>query len=291
MARAVLGIIGGSGIYDLPGLENVRDDAGRTETITTPRGQVATSYDATTGLLTGLTAPGGVALSFAYDGTVRVGETWTGPVSGAVTSTMTADRQLASRAINGQSVAYQRDDDGRITQAGALAFALDPALGLPTAATLGGVTSTWGYNGFGEVNAIGTAFNGGALYHVGYTRDNLGRIAQKVETIGGVTATYDYAYDLADRLREVRMNGAVVEAYTYDDNGNRLTATTVGGSVNASYDTRDRLIAQGGTTYTYLANAASCGRRASAARRPPTPTIRAAACCRIRCRTGGRSSM
>ncbi len=232
----------------------VRDDAGRTETITTPRGQVATSYDATTGLLTGLTAPGGVALSFAYDGTVRVGETWTGPVSGAVTSTMTADRQLASRAINGQSVAYQRDDDGRITQAGALAFALDPALGLPTAATLGGVTSTWGYNGFGEVNAIGTAFNGGALYHVGYTRDNLGRIAQKVETIGGVTATYDYAYDLADRLREVRMNGAVVEAYTYDDNGNRLTATTVGGSVNASYDTRDRLIAQGGTTYTYLAN-------------------------------------
>src|SRR6202521_3914631 len=27
MARAVLGIIGGSGIYDLPGLENVRDEA------------------------------------------------------------------------------------------------------------------------------------------------------------------------------------------------------------------------------------------------------------------------
>src|ERR1700753_2563019 len=27
MAKAVLGIIGGSGIYDLPGLENVRDEA------------------------------------------------------------------------------------------------------------------------------------------------------------------------------------------------------------------------------------------------------------------------
>ena len=34
MTRSVLGIIGGSGIYDLPGLENVRD-----ETVTTPWGE------------------------------------------------------------------------------------------------------------------------------------------------------------------------------------------------------------------------------------------------------------
>ena len=27
MAKAVLGIIGGSGIYDLPGLENAREEA------------------------------------------------------------------------------------------------------------------------------------------------------------------------------------------------------------------------------------------------------------------------
>src|SRR5690349_22805525 len=47
MARAVLGIIGGSGIYDLPGLEDVRE-----ETITSPWGEPSAAL--TRGVVAGL---------------------------------------------------------------------------------------------------------------------------------------------------------------------------------------------------------------------------------------------
>jgi RHS repeat-associated protein len=230
------------------------DDAGRPSVITLPRGQIVATYDPATGILTGITAPGGVALAFGHNGHILTDETWSGPVAGSVSATLDNDLWLTSRAINGNAVAYERDDDGIVTQAGALALTPDPATGLPSAATLGNVASTWGYNGFAEVTAIRAAFNNSTLYQVGYTRDQLGRVSQRVETIGGVSATYDFAYDVLGRLLEVRMNNAVVEAYTYDDNGNRLTATTVAGGVTATYDDRDRLIQQGGTTYGYTAS-------------------------------------
>jgi RHS repeat-associated protein len=231
-----------------------RDGAGRTGVIGLPRGQVVATYDTATGVLKTLTAPGGVALTFGYDGSVQTGETWAGPVAGSVADTRDDDLWLTSRAINGQAVAYERDGDGMVKKAGALILTPDPATGLPSAATLGGVGSAWGYNGFGEVRDIRATFNNSTLYQVVYTRDQLGRVTQRLETIGGVTATYNFDYDPIGRLLEVRMNNIVVEAYTYDDNGNRQTATTVGGAVTANYDDRDRLVQQGGTTYGYTAN-------------------------------------
>ena len=47
MTRAVLGIIGGSGIYDLPGLEDVRE-----ETIRSPWGEPSAAL--TRGVIAGL---------------------------------------------------------------------------------------------------------------------------------------------------------------------------------------------------------------------------------------------
>jgi YD repeat-containing protein len=42
-----------------------------------------------------------------------------------------------------------------------------------------------------------------------YPRDALGRITEKVETLGGATTTHAYIYDLAGRLAEVRQDGVV----------------------------------------------------------------------------------
>ena len=86
------------------------------------------------------------------------------------------------------------------------------------------------------------------------TRDALGRIMTKLETIAGVTTTYDYAYDIAGRLTEVKENGAVVSSYTYDTNGNRLSHATPLDTFTGAYDAQDRLISYGANSYAYTAN-------------------------------------
>jgi RHS repeat-associated protein len=92
---------------------------------------------------------------------------------------------------------------------------------------------------------------GGELYDVSYTRDKLGRITEKVETIEGVTTTYGYGYDLAGRLERVSEGGVEVARYQYDSNDNR---THVDGSEVATYDEQDRLLTYGDAAYSYTAN-------------------------------------
>lgn len=57
-----------------------------------------------------------------------------------------------------------------------------------------------------------------ATYCIDSERDKLGR---KIETVEGVTTTYDYTYDLAGRLDVVFENDVRVRDYDYDSNGNR----------------------------------------------------------------------
>jgi RHS repeat-associated protein len=90
---------------------------------------------------------------------------------------------------------------------------------------------------------------------VQYTRDSLGRITQKVETIGGVTTTTVYGYDQAGRLTDVTVDGTLAAHYEYDGNGNRLSVTRPGiGMVSGTYDAQDRIVTYGALTYSYTAN-------------------------------------
>ena len=119
--------------------------------------------------------------------------------------------------------------------------------GLLTSTPLGNLTTQRTHNKT-------TTLNGSTRYRTEYSRDKLGRITQKVVTLDGITTTLDYRYDTAGRLVEVKQDGTVVEAYTYDSNSNRLTAETENGSVSGSYDNQDRLVQYGTTTYDYTAN-------------------------------------
>ena len=65
------------------------------------------------------------------------------------------------------------------------------------------------------------------MYQTTLTRDVNGRITQAVETVGGTSVTFNYTYDAAGRLTEVRRNNSVIGSYTYDGNGNRLSANGV----------------------------------------------------------------
>ena len=228
------------------------DNAGRLNAVSTDRGQFGYTYDPTTANLVVMSAPDGITLAYTYDGGLLTGKNWTGPVAGNVGYVYDNRFRVTSISVNGgNAVTFQYDSDSLLTQAGALVLSRSAQNGLLTSSTLGSVTDAWSYNGFAEPFNYSAAYNAVPLYNIHYDRDNLGRITQKSEMISGVTTVYSYTYDLAGRLSGVEKNGLAVEHYTYDTNGNRLSASTPGGLVTGVYDPQDRLLHYGATTYSY----------------------------------------
>ena len=227
------------------------DSAGRVSTRTFPRGTVGYTYDVSSGKLSAIDAPGGEKLSLAYDGSLLTERVWSGTITGSIEQTYDDNFHIVSRSVNGaQSVAFTYDQDGLITQAGGLSVTHDSGNGFITGTTLGSAADSRSYNGFGERLNYTASYGGSTRFAAQYTRDKLGRITENTETVEGSTNTYNYTYDSVGRLTEVEENAITVEAYTYDANGNRLTAD----GVSATYDNQDRLTQFGTTIYTYTNN-------------------------------------
>ena len=156
------------------------------------------------------------------------------------------DFRAASETVNGSgAVSFGYDDDGLMTSAGALTRTLDPATAQLTTTAVGDVSDSYTYNAYGELETYDASYLGSSMLSTTYTRDALGRISSKTETVEGETHSFVYRYDLRGRLYQVERDGLVEEEYTYDANGNRDGGT---------YDDQDRLLAYGGKTYTYTAN-------------------------------------
>ncbi|TMB23987.1 MAG: hypothetical protein E6J65_13205 [Deltaproteobacteria bacterium] len=101
----------------------------------------------------------------------------------------------------------------------------DAASGFVTGTSIGNITDTRTYNTFGEPQMYSVNTGPNALYSVDYgTRDALGRIVTKTETILGETHQYAYVYDAGGRLIDVTKDGIATAHYDYDANGNRLGA-------------------------------------------------------------------
>ncbi len=226
---------------------------GRLTSQDTAQGQYLYTYHPTSGQLQTVTAPGGEVLTYSYDGSLLTETEWTGPVAGSVSRTYDTNFRVASQSINGgQTIMFGYDNDSLLTSAGDLTLTRRADNGLLDSTTLGNVTDAYTYNGFGEPLTYQATVGGTAILAVQYTRDKLGRITQKVETLDGVTDTYEYAYDTAGRLKEVKKNSSITATYTYDANGNRLSAP--GLTTMPTYDNQDRLLTYGNNTYTYTAN-------------------------------------
>lgn len=231
------------------------DTGGRMSAITIPRGTLNYAYDAATDNLSTITAPDGATLSYTYDGFLLTSETFSGTVNGSVSATYNNDFRVSTRSVNGgNTIGFTYNNDSLLVGIGSLDITRDAPTGFITGTTLGSTTSTIIRNTFGEMDSYDASYGATALFTASYTRDKLGRITDKVESIGGVTDTYAYTYDTAGRLTDVTKNAVSIGAYTYDTNSNRTSYTGALGSFSATYDAQDTLLTYGANSYAYTAN-------------------------------------
>jgi RHS repeat-associated protein len=232
------------------------DPGQRPTSITSLRGTQTITWEPNKARVQRLTTPEGVLLDYLYDGPLVTRTTWSGTsVAGQVNRTYDDDLRLKTVAVNGaNAITYTYDNDSLITQAGSLILTRSPSTGLLTGTTLGSVTTSYTYSSFGELASMTAKFSTTTLYAETHSRDKLGRITTKVETIQGTTTTYDYGYDTAGRLETVKKNGVLSATYSYDLNGNRLSKVTPATTETGTYDDQDRTLSYGGANYTYAAN-------------------------------------
>jgi RHS repeat-associated protein len=181
-----------------------------------------------------------------------------GPIPGVVAWTYDNDFRVASQSVNGANIVnVTYDRDSLLTQVGALSLTRDPTNGLLTGTKLNTVTDSLTYNAHAEPLDYRAKVGAADVYRTQFTRDALGRITQKIETIQGVTDTYVYSYDVSGRLIGVVKNGMTSSAYTYDVNSNRTSYTGPLGTVTlaqVTVDSQDRMTKYGVNTYTYNAH-------------------------------------
>jgi RHS repeat-associated protein len=220
------------------------DDGGRLVTMTTPTGVRTYIHDAS-GRQSAIVSPAG-RVEYTFDGALPLTETWTGTVFGSVHHAYNNDLAVRTLSVNGATISLAYDDDGLLTRAGALTLQRSAANGAIQGTSLGAVSTSANYTGFGELDQLTGSQGGVRLLDMHYTRDHGGRVTQKLETIGGESTTVAYAYDPVGRLSSVTSSTATT-TYTYDANGNR----TGHDGVTATYDSEDRLITYGTNRYTY----------------------------------------
>ncbi|MDP3277302.1 MAG: RHS repeat-associated core domain-containing protein [Deltaproteobacteria bacterium] len=228
------------------------DLAGRIATVTTAEGAYRYDYSATTGQLTSVSNPAGPSLAMRYDGALATEIQWSGDVAGSVSRAYDNDFRVSRERVNGANdLAYRYDADGLVTSAGPVTLTRGASSGLTDRVSVANSVTDVVHDGYGSVTSAVTSLGAASVFEERLTYDALGRIVSKIERVEGRESTLSYAFDGADRLREVRRDGVVSETYAYDANGNRTSATVDGVTRAGVADSQDRLRTYGEFAYTY----------------------------------------
>jgi RHS repeat-associated protein len=222
--------------------------SGRRATTTDRRGTTSYTYDSRNRLVL-LTEADGRQLAYGYDAhgdrttlTAQIGGT-------SLTTTTSYDANHRPTAVV--------DPLGRT-----FSFAYDAAGNRVSANYPNGAGANYSYDARDRLTALATTVDAAPVASFAYVLDAVGRRAQVTEADGTVR---QYGYDSLDRLTAEQVTGALsyAKTFSYDSVGNRLTQTGAGAAAGAdggtatvsyAYDTRDRLLTENATTYTYDAN-------------------------------------
>lgn len=228
---------------------------GQLNDIVFPRGTISFGYKQESGQIERIDSPGGITLSFTYDGFLPKSESWSGPISGIVERGYENNFWTNSITVNSDKIEFGYDNDGLLTSAGDLVLHRNPSNGLLEGSDLGKVKDQWQYNQFGEPTSYSVTFDSNEILRFDYAeRDKLGRIKKEEQTISGVTHKYEYNYAAAGYLDTVYKDGILVSNYDLDQNGNRKTHSTPQGIANGEYDDQDRLEQYGNYRFVFGAN-------------------------------------
>jgi RHS repeat-associated protein len=232
-------------------IEYVYDGAGRLDSIHTSLGSYIFGYQPETGRLDSMASSYGIINRHTYDGSLPTSVSWEGAVSGSVSVEYNENFQVSAQSVNGSNPIFMYYDyDALLVNAGDAEYVWDDN-GRLFGTFLGLVEAFWKYNAFGEAQKYSVLADEDTVYQYQLERDKLGRIKEKMETIGGVAHSFQYGYDPAGRLTSISIDSVLSASYSYDGNGNRLTRTTVLSVDSGFYDDQDRLTRYGSGSYSY----------------------------------------
>ncbi len=192
-----------------------------------------------------------VVIEKSFIANVATKRTYSGRVTGVISYPHLDRNRPSAQVFNSQSVAFGYDADERLQSAGGLTINRDQASGMINGLNLGVVSRQVVFNEFGEISDSTYQVSNSPIFSQKFTQDKLGRIAKKVETIQGVSTTFDYSYDLTGRLTGVNRNGVNISTYAYDNNSNRIGATINGLTFAGTYDSQDKIVSYGPYSYVF----------------------------------------
>jgi RHS repeat-associated protein len=186
-------------------------------------------------------------LAFSYDGFLTTRVAYSGVANGEYRYSFDNNFWITAIALDNVWTTLGRDADGLLTQYGPFTITRNGPAGAPSGLTDGALSVTYSYDSFGRLASRTHIVAGQTIYGMTLGYDNVGRISTKTENVSGMARVFYYTYDLDGQLVEVRRDGILVEQYGYDPNGNRTSTLTT----STTYDEQDRLIQQGGVSYTF----------------------------------------
>ncbi|RKT52476.1 RHS repeat-associated core domain-containing protein [Saccharothrix australiensis] len=227
---------------EAPTAERVRvyDEAGRVKEIDAPGGRNTYDYN-DRGALLSAAGPSGTA-SFGYDGDGRI----TSRTDAAGTTGFAYDKGRLKTVSDGLSGV-------------GLTFGYNEAGQLKTLQYGASRTRTFDYDALGRQKSDVVKDPAGAVVSsLAYEYDDNDRLTRKVASGLAGSGDHTYTYDYANRLKSWTVGGQTTE-YGWDASGNR----TRHGAKTATYDERNRLLADGDYTYAYTARGSMASRTSS----------------------------